>query len=208
MQFQDLTTERHSAMNFEEGHSIPIADYKAIWDMVKKGPSAYNLQPYHFLIIDNQALKKSVFNISYKQHKLKTASSIVFVLANKEFVKDAKSIYEPMTQLGMIDILAFDTVIQSIEQNFSTFSEKDLINEATKNAMIAATSWLYASKEMGWDCCPMHVHNFDMLREICSIPDQYEPVLMVSMGKSYNKERARGFRKPFSQGCTINSFNK
>lgn len=207
MEFSELVKVRHSAINFKEGHEIPEGILKAIYSMVQQGPSVYNLQPFHFLVVTDKNLKNLVYKMSFEQYKLHTASAIVFVLANKDFPAEAESIYAPMKMLGMMNEDDYGFMMKNIQQGFGLLGEDALKDEAVKNAMIAATSWMYASKDLGWDTCPMHVHNFDTLRDICGIPMKYEPVLMIAMGKSYDKERKRGFRKPYSQACTIDRFD-
>ena len=206
MDFTTLTNERHSALNFVEGVQIPEEDFKKIYEMVKLSPSAFNLQPVRFLILTDNDLKDMIYELSNRQYKIHTSSAVVLALANTEFVDDAEPLYEPMKMLGMLDEGSYNDLIQNIKNIYALYSEEDIHMEAQKNAMVAVTSWLYASKELGWDSCPMHIHNYDKIQRMFNIPKKYAPVAMITMGKSYEKERKRGFRKPFSQACSINRF--
>ena len=213
MDFTDLMKERHSAIKFEKGIKIPESDIKDIYNEVKNSPSVFNLQPVKFLVVQDEVLKDKIYKLSNEQYKLHTASAIVLVLANKNFAEESVTVYEPMKMLGMIDNDDYNNMITTIDTWYSNMSDTEKVLEAQKNAMVFATSWLFASKNKGWDTCPMHIYNFDKLCDIFNIPngtknkEGYLPVLMIPMGKADDaKIRKRGFRKPYFSAVSVDKF--
>ncbi|MEH7255457.1 nitroreductase family protein, partial [Neobacillus niacini] len=77
-----------------------------------------------------------------------------------------------------------------------TLREEDNIRNASLSAML----FMLAAKDKGWDTCPMHVKNEQIIKEIYNIPENHQPVLMITLGKSViEKIRPRGYRKPVGE---------
>ena len=66
--------------------------------------------------------------------------------------------------------------------------------------------FMLSAKHFCFDTCPMHVHNVDQLRNEFNIPANLEPVMMITIGKSVDKERSRGYRKPVGEFVHFNSY--
>ena len=66
--------------------------------------------------------------------------------------------------------------------------------------------FMLAAKHYGYDTCPMHVHNVEQLRELLNIPNHLEPIMMITIGKSVDKTRHRGYRKPVNEFVQYNGY--
>lgn len=210
MNFEDLVTKRHSAVNFVENVEISEEEFKKMFDLTKLAPSAYNLQMAHYLVITDPVKKERVYELSYQQYKIHTASAAIIVMGNKNSLEmdEVEKIYGPLKMLKIMDEVDYDMTMDMIK-NFADKLKavnKELSVELARNVGIHAMLFMLSAKHFGYDTCPMHVHNVDQLREEFNIPEHMEPIMLITIGKSVDKERPRGYRKPFGEFVNFNGF--
>lgn len=210
MNFEDLVKSRHSAMNFIETEQMTEEDFKNIFELTKMAPSAYNLQFTNYLVITDQEKKERVKELSYNQYKIHTASGVVIVMGNKNSIEmpEVERIYSPLKMLKMMDEVEYDMTMELIKGYSDGLKNNphELNIELVRNAGIHAMLFMLSAKHYGFDTCPMHVHNVDELRKEFNIPDHLEPIMMITIGKSVDKVRARGYRKPVGEFVNFNGY--
>ncbi|WP_336046067.1 nitroreductase family protein [Solibacillus ferritrahens] len=210
MNFEELVKSRHSAMNFIENEQMTEEDFKNIFELTKTAPSAYNLQFTNYLVITDKEKKEKVKELSYNQYKIQTASGVVIVMGNKNSIErpDVEKIYGPLKMLKMMDEVDYETTINTIKSYSDGLKDKQgaLDMELSLNAGLHAMLFMLSAKHYGFDTCPMHVHNVDELRETFNIPNHLEPIMMITIGKSVEKVRARGYRKPVGEFVNFNGY--
>lgn len=210
MNFEQLVTERHSAVNFEKDFRMTEDDFNNIFNLTKSAPSAYNLQFTNYLVVTDEEKKERVRALNFDQYKIHTASAAVIVMGNKHSIEqeNAEKIYGPMKMLKMMDETTYDMtmgLIKGYADNLKTDAHK-LNEELFRNAGLHAMLFMLSAKHYGFDTCPMHIHNVDALREEFNIPDHLEPMMLITIGKSVDKVRPRGYRKPVGEFVQFNSY--
>lgn len=210
MNFEELVKSRHSALNFVEDFEMTESDFKNIFDLTKLAPSTYNLQCTNYLVVTDKAKRDKIYELSYNQHKLKTASAIVLVLGDSDSltVASAEKVYSPMKMLKMITEEEHDNILNQITSYAQGVKHDSnyLKLELQKVCCINAAFFMMSAKYYGFDTCPMHTHNEGQLREEFNIPTDKEIVMMIPIGKSIDKTRHRGYRKPINEFVKFNSF--
>lgn len=211
MEFTELMKSRHSAVNFQEGIELTEDTILDIFNLVNLAPSAFNLQSTEFLVVTDSKIKTQVFNLSNRQHKIKTASGVIVVLGNREQLTEvsmAEKIYEPMKMLRILDEDDYKGIINYIGMYMQT-NQADkfkLTKELLLNSQLSVMSLLLCAKDKGWDTCPMHIHNIDEMVQLLNIPAKYEPLMLITIGKSVDKVRHRGYRRRTSEIVHVNKF--
>lgn len=210
MNFEQLLNERHSAVNFVKDFRMTEEDFHNIFNLTKSAPSAYNLQFTNYLVVTDEDKKERVRALNFDQYKIHTASAAVIVMGNKESIEreNAEKIYGPMKMLKMMDETTYDMTMGLIDSYASNVkSDKyKLREELFLNAGLHAMIFMLSAKHYGFDTCPMHIHNVDALREEFNIPDHLEPMMLITIGKSVDKIRPRGYRKPVGEFVQFNSY--
>lgn len=208
MDFAQLAAARHSAVNFQKDFRMTEQQFKQIFELTKLAPSVYNLQLTNYFVITDEEKKEALRDLHFGQYKIHTASAAVLVLGNRQSAtaEAAEKMYMPMKMLQMMDECEYNATIESIAQYANGLDEAGLRDELVRNASLHAMLFMLAAKHYGFDTCPMHVHNVPQLRELFSIPAHLEPMMLITIGKSVDKERPRGYRKPVSEFVQFNSF--
>ena len=208
MDFAQLAAARHSAVNFEKDFVMTEQQFKDIFELTKLAPSTYNLQFTNYLVVIDEQKKEALRALHYNQYKIHTASAAVIVMGNHNSatVEAAEDMYTPLKMLNIIDECEYETTIESIRQYSEGLAENELERELMRNAGLHAMFFMFAAKHYGFDTCPMHIHNVPQVRELLNIPSHLEPVMLITIGKSVDKTRPRGYRKPVAQFVQFNTF--
>ncbi|MFJ8236295.1 nitroreductase family protein [Ureibacillus sp. NPDC094379] len=210
MNFDELVTSRHSAVNFIEDEKMTEEDFKKIFELTKLAPSASNLQFTDYLVITDKEKKERVRELSYNQYKIHTASAVIIVMGNKNSIEmsEVEKIYGPMKMLKMMDELDYEMTMNGIKGYSDRLKENpnDLDVELARNVGLSAMLFMLSAKHYGYDTCPMHVHNVEQLREEFNIPTHLQPIMMITIGKSVDKVRPRGYRKPVGEFVKFNGY--
>jgi putative NAD(P)H nitroreductase len=108
-----------------------------------------------------------------------------------------------LLSLGIYTQQEYDHAVRLVTTTYEGSGEHYQRDEAIRNASLSAMLFLLAAKSKGWDTCPMIGFNPTALREVLSIEEQYEPVLMITIGKEkLSSRKPRGYRKPVSEFVT------
>ena len=210
MDFEQLVNSRHSAVNFEKDFQMTESGFEKIFNLTKTAPSAYNLQFTNYLVVMDEHKKERVRALNYDQYKIHTASAAVIVMGNREAIEqeNAEKVYAPMKMLKMMDEQSYDMTMNVIKGYADGLKTNDALvkEELLRNAGIHAMLFMLAAKHYGFDSCPMHIHNVDGIRKEFNIPAHLEPMMLITVGKSVDKTRPRGYRKPVGEFVQFNSF--
>ncbi len=180
MKFYDLSLKRYSVRKY--------LDKKVDRELIKKcveaariAPSAENVQPWRFLVIDDpeklNELKKAAFSGVYSVTKwANSAPVIIVVLAKTDILANTIGTFLQGTQFYLIDI---------------GIATEHLILQATE--LNLGTCWI------GW-------FNEKKTRKILNIPSKYKIVSLVTLGYfEFNEKRTKKHRKKLDKILFFNS---
>ncbi|WP_055665908.1 nitroreductase family protein [Desnuesiella massiliensis] len=198
--FKQLIKERRSANNFIKGVKIPKEDFIEIFELLKLAPSCFNIQHANYIVITDEAKKEALREAAFNQYKVHTASAAILVLGDKEAYKTADKIYSGMLNLKMISQFDYDQMLLDVNNLYEGRGQDFQRDEAIRNAALSAMMFMLIAKDKGWDTCPMIGFDPDRVKELLNIPENLEPVVLITMGKEdTSKRRLRGYRKPIGE---------
>ena len=195
-EFLKVVRERRSADKFIENIKIPREDFDDIFRDVSLAPSAFNLQHAKYYVVENKEMMEKVYEASFKQYKIKTASATIIVTGDKNAYLSANKIYEGSMMLGILNKSEYKAMIDAITNLYEEKGEDFQHDEAIRNASLSAMLFMLLAKDKDWDTCPMIYFDKDQVRQLLNIPENEEPVLMITMGKiDKSSSKVRGYRK-------------
>lgn len=201
--FNQLVKERRSASNFLPDVPITEPDLNEIFNLVKLGPSAFNLQHTNYVTVLDPQVKESLQKAAYGQHKVLNASAVTIVLGDKKAFEHASEIYESLKLLGIVNKQEFDYMVNDTVSFYQSRGQEFIRDEAIRNASLSAMLFMLAAKEKGWDTCPMIGFDPKAVKEVLHLGDHYEVVMMITIGKEKVESRKpRGYRRPVSEFVT------
>ncbi|CEH30152.1 NAD(P)H nitroreductase [Aneurinibacillus migulanus] len=205
--FMSVIKERRSATKFIQDVEISQQELDDMFSLTKFAPSAFNLQHAHYLAVTDPARKEEIYEAANKQYKVKTASATILVLGDTKAYQQVGRLNEGLLNLGVLNRQEYDITVESTIQFYEKRGEIFQREEAIRNASLSAMQFMLIAKAKGWDTCPMIGFDPEAIRSLFNIPEQYIPVLLITLGKEdISSQRPRGYRKPISEFVTYNSF--
>jgi putative NAD(P)H nitroreductase len=202
-EFETIVKERRSASNFLPDNPISRKELNEIFEMVKLGPTAFNLQHANYIVVTNPEIKEKLREAANGQYKVHSSSAVIIVTGDKQAYKDASRIYEGLLMLGIINKQEYDYQVEDVTSLYENRGESFQHDEAIRNGSLSAMLFMLAAKDKGWDTCPMIGFNSEQVKEVLEISDQFEPVMMITIGKEKVESRGpRGYRKPVEEFIT------
>jgi len=196
-EFLKIVRERRSADKFIKDIVIPKEDFKEIFRDLSLAPSAFNLQHAKYYVVEDKSLMDKVYDASFNQYKIKTASAVIIVTGDKKAYLSADKIYEGSMMLGMLDKTEYQIMINNISSIYESWGESFQHDEAIRNASLSAMLFMLMAKNKDWDTCPMIYFDKDKISNLLNISDNEEPAIMITMGKvDKSSNKIRGYRKP------------
>ncbi|MBB6283674.1 nitroreductase family protein [Geobacillus subterraneus] len=174
--------ERKAVRQYDANATISKDELRAILTAATKAPSAWNLQPWHFLVIYGKETQRRLQPIAYGQQQIVDASAVVVVLGDLEANRNTDAVYDPLVREGA---MTEEVKRQLAEQIETAYANKQYARDAAfQNAAFAAMQLMLAATAKGWATCPIGGFNPERLKEEFHIPNRYVPTLLITIGKA------------------------
>lgn len=180
----ELLKERHSVRKYDSTYKISHDEIKDILKEATQAPSSSNLQPWRFIVIQDQETKKELRTIANNQEQVETASAVIAVLGDKEMYKSVEKIYQSALEAGFMDEANMERLIESTNKTYPFAPEETRKNIATFDAGLISMQIMLIAKDRGFDTVPMGGFNKEQFIEKFKVSDRYFPVVLIPIGKA------------------------
>lgn len=193
---------RFATKVFDKDKKIDESDMKFILEVGRLSPSSINLEPWRFVILDNQQVKDEIkqFGWGAAKGQLDTASHFVLILAKRNARYDSqlfKDHFGPRVNNDEI-LQKMITIYEGFQTNDIEVAdnERALFDWASKQTYIALGNMMTAAAEIGIDSCPIEGFNYKAVNEILAkhgVINSEEEGISVMVAFGY---RAEGPKRP------------
>jgi len=181
-------------------------EIRGIFETVRWSPSSYNLQPWEFVVVDDEEGQKALKECAYGQEHVTDAAAVVVVFGDRDRGAHAERVLRDQAEKGYTPEGRAEDLIERFEDESPEGNEEWVVQSCT----IAATTLMYAAWERGIASCPMGGWDGDALRETLDVPEMWYPVLMMTLGypdeESEEWERKRKTRRSLDEFVNFVSF--
>lgn len=173
----DAIQQRRAVKHFDPSHKLTDAEVKQLLSLAMLSPTAFNLQHWRFVVVDDPALRQQIRAAAWDQAQVTDASLLLVMTAKLDSWKDdAPRVWanapEPVR----------DFMVPAIGQYYQN-REQVQRDEAFRSMGIAAQTIMLAAKAMGYDSCPMDGFDFDAVAKLINLPTNHVIGLMIAVGK-------------------------
>jgi len=182
--FLDVITERRSVRHYDPSVKITRDEITEMLKEATLAPSSSNLQPWRFLVIDDQEWKEKLLPIAFNQQQVADASAVIAILGDYEGYKAAETIYNKAVDAGYMNEEVKSSLIQNINSRYSN-REREVIKQiALVDGGLVAMQFMLVAKARGYDTVPMGGYNPAKFKEVFNISDRYETIMLIALGKA------------------------
>lgn len=191
MNIAETVRRRYSTKAFDVSKKISSEDFAQIEAALRNSPSSVNIQPWHFVIADDEAGKariaKATENFAYNTPKVADASHVVVFAARIHADDDyLKAVLEQEDKDGRYATAEFKQTGDSVRRLFLGIHRDQIRDEEqwlSKQVHINMGFTLFAAAALGIDAIPMEGIDLQALdKEFGLTGKGYKSVAVVSFG--------------------------
>lgn len=181
---QQLVHERKSVRKYKEGAAIPHEKLQTLLQNAITAPSSSNMQPWRFIVIEDQEVKKELRQIANDQEQVETSSAIIAVLGDLEMYKNAEQIYDANFEQGFMPRDVADFMIKNSLALYGGLPIEKLTSLVHFDAGLISMQIMLLAKEMGYDTVPMGGFDKVKFAEKFNLPKNEIPILLIAIGEA------------------------
>ncbi|KIL35760.1 NAD(P)H nitroreductase [Cohnella kolymensis] len=182
--FSDVIRERHSVRSYDSKFKISRDDMKALLAEAMLAPSSSNLQPWRFLVIDEQPLKEKLFPIANNQQQVLDASAVIAVLGDVESYKLAETIYDRAFKAGYMPEDRKNAFVERTVAMYSSLPPEVMRRIVYTDGGLVSMQLMLAAKARGYDTVPMGGYDAEKFVKAFGIGERYVPIMLIAIGKA------------------------
>lgn len=172
---------RKNHTQFDPGFKIPYRDIMEILSLAGKSPSAWNLQHWHFDVIESYEAKRRLLPIAYYQKQVLDASAVITVHGNLMANRNFDNVYNPLVSKGFLPEKVQESLRKQVERAFE--SPDDAFEHACINASMAAMTLVYAAMSKGYDTGIIGGFDKRSYVENFGTPEKFFPIMLIPIGQ-------------------------
>ena len=192
--------QRRAVKRYDPDHVMTPAEIEKLLSLAMLSPTAFNIQHWRFVVVQDKALRKQIQEVSWNQAHVSEASLLVVMCADKKaWEKNAarywKDAPEPVQDFLVPAIAQYYEGRETVERD-----------ECMRTCGIAAQTMMLAAKAMGYDSCPMDGFDFDAVAKLINLPDDHLIAMFVVVGKALAPAFVRGGQLPYEEVVVTDRF--
>ncbi|WP_414838117.1 nitroreductase family protein [Candidatus Nanosalina sp. VS9-1] len=192
MDLEDAMENWSSVKKFTD-EEVKEETLEKIFDLTTKAPTAFNLQPYRFIVLDSQEAKEKAVDSAIPVNRwIQYADKIVVLVGDEEIDVNADEVLSHKLEEGKIDEEKAEN-LRDMYERYKARDEEFMTGWLTRNTMIPATFFMLACRNFGIGSCPVRGFSQPKLSEKLDLKDSERPVLLIPIG--YPKKEDRNWRR-------------
>ncbi|MBT2637656.1 nitroreductase family protein [Bacillus sp. ISL-39] len=176
--------ERRSVRKYDPDFKISREEILDILKEAALAPSSSNLQPWKFIVIQDEETKKELRAIANNQEQVETSSAVIAVLADREMYHNGEKVYRSSFEAGYMDDTTMNRMIENTNKLYPAAPVGMRENIASFDAGLITMQIMLIAKARGYDTVPMGGFNKQQFIEKFNIDERYMPVLLLPIGKA------------------------
>jgi nitroreductase len=200
---------RRTARHYSD-RSLPVGLLRELLELANRAPSGFNLQPWHFVIVQDSSLKAQLRKVAMDQAQVVEApATVVFVADSRVWPGDFQRMLELSVRVGSMDDERADFLRRTVRLFYETgpfglfgiakrggaalrrlFMPTPSVISSTRDAtiyvrsqtMLAAATFMIAARSAGLDTSPMEGFDEVRLKKLLQIPPHMTVPVIVAVG--------------------------
>ncbi|MFD1514726.1 nitroreductase family protein [Halomarina rubra] len=202
--------DRRSVHQYAE-EDVDEETLREVFDLVRFTPSSFNLQPWEFLVLTDDENRQALREVANDQESVTDAPVAVVVLGNTDPAAHADRVFQDWLDKEYIPDEETRDNLQGLVEGMRERSDEENRVWTTRSTSLAAMTLMHAARAKGLSTCPMEGFDAEGVRETFDVDEQFEPVMLVTMGypedDADDRENERKFRRPVDEIVHFDAFD-
>lgn len=178
---------RHACRSFDHNKIVHEGDLTFILDAGRMAPSSLNLEPWKFIVVRDDRLKRALQGACGDQTQVGSASAVIAIVARVGDLAVGSNYVDLMCSRYPIDVQA------RIRGYLDEYLRRpDLAQHCAAECMLAAANMMMAAAWIGIDSCPVGGFDRTAVTELLGLdPKRFMPVLLLPIGYRAGEQSPR-----------------
>ncbi|MBZ7940506.1 MULTISPECIES: NAD(P)H-dependent oxidoreductase [Campylobacter] len=191
----DLFKFRYSCRNFKNEKLNP-QDLRNILEIARLSPSSLGLEPWKFVVVQDEKKKEELSEICNHQPHVKNCSALIIILSRLDFL----DYFEEKLRKRDMSEKEIQKRLDTYMPFLNSLNHEQKIAYAREQAHIALASILYSANALNIATCPIGGFNKIKLESYLNLNTQKEiATLIVAIGYSNDKSLPQKNRFDFDE---------
>ncbi|MGH2304688.1 NAD(P)H-dependent oxidoreductase [Campylobacter taeniopygiae] len=191
----DIFKHRYSCRNFKNEKLNP-QDLKNILEVARLSPSSLGLEPWRFLVVQDEKKKEKLFQICNHQNHVKNCSALIIILSRLDFL----DYFEEKLRKRDMEEKEIQKRLDTYMPFLKSLNHEQKIAYAREQAHIALASILYSANALNIASCSIGGFDKVKLDSYLNLDTQKEiATLVVALGYSNDKNLPQKNRFDFDE---------
>ncbi|MGF9908980.1 nitroreductase family protein [Brevibacillus porteri] len=182
--FFGVIQERRSVRSYNPEVKISQEELAEILRQATLAPSAANLQPWRFLVIDTPELKQKLLPIAFNQQQVVEASAVIAVLGDLENIRMAEKIYGQAVDAGFMPADTAKSMVEHYTGMYSSMPPEVIRQIAYTDGGLVSMQLMLVARAKGYDTVPIGGYDKQKFMEAFRISERYIPIILIAIGKA------------------------
>lgn len=192
--FVEAMDYRHACKVFDDTKKIDREDFNFILEAGRKSPSSFGMEPWKFLVVNNDELRKEIRPVCWDQPQITTCSDLVIILAAIEDVKVESGV--PMRKFSRREMpqekkdFYINLYANHLKDTLS--SDENIYAWTARQCYIAAGNMMTAAAIKGVDSCPIEGFEKENLEKVLKLDtSKYQVAMVLPFGYRLNEQSSQ-----------------
>ncbi|MDD2697701.1 MAG: NAD(P)H-dependent oxidoreductase [Arcobacteraceae bacterium] len=190
-QFLEAMNFRHACKVFDENKKIKSEDLDFILEVGRLSPSSFGMEPWKFLVVQNQDLKEKLRPFCWNQPQITTCSDLVVILSKIDDLKPQNEYVGKMFSRRNLSQENYEKYLNLYANHLShtMSSDENILAWGARQCYIAMGNMMTAAATIGIDSCPIEGFEKGKIEEILNIDRRkYQLAVIVPFGYRINPQ--------------------
>ncbi|MDD9149911.1 MULTISPECIES: nitroreductase family protein [unclassified Sporolactobacillus] len=180
-----LITGRKSIRKYDEAQKISRDEMTRMLEEACRAPSALNLQPWRFLVIQSHEGKEKLKPLFYNNPLLLDSCSAMIAVLGDFAASDYKDqIYDKAVTGGTMSKEERDKEVRLISDLYDGMPHDEQLTDVSFNSALAAMQLMLVARAHGYETCPLGGFDKKRFSEVFDYDrSRYLPLVLIAIGK-------------------------
>jgi nitroreductase len=202
--------QRRAARAFKS-NVIPEAILQEILELGIQAPSGFNLQPWRFIVVQEQQNKDKLQACAFNQRQVGEAPVVLICCGDRRVkqMENITSVIQLGEEQGIMTPSYANYMRSNIPEFFTNHPSFETIEAWTnRHTMIAVAYMMIVAKSFGVDSCPMEGFDSQQVKQAFQIPEEVDICCLLALGYATEPFKEYGGRFPINQVCFQENYNQ
>lgn len=188
MELKTVIEQRKTIKAFNPTVKISREELEEMLMLAQLAPSKANLQPWRFVVVDDEAIKKELSTqVAFNGPPCETASVVVVVLADLHYEKLLDDLVDQSIETGCLHQDFRERKINFLLGLHQQLTELDIRDQVLIDSSLSAMQLMLIAKDKGYDTHAIGVFNRNAVVNLLNIDNErYLPVMLLAIGRAAN----------------------